>query len=218
MLQFYYTRVSNNARRVWVALLEKQLEFESVLMNLDGDQFQEDFLKLNPFHHIPVIVDNGFRVFESLAILDYLEAKYPDLPLLPTDAQNMATVRMVELIMINEFQPATIALLRQSIDIPVEPQQLDKSKKQIDTVLRFLSDLLIKNGPYLMGQQLTLADIVAGTAIPNLPVLGMPLDDYPTIQQWCDRLQERDSWQQTTPSSEELEQAKAKIKAIVQNR
>jgi glutathione S-transferase len=218
MLQFYYTRVSNNARRVWVALLEKQLDFESVLMNLDGDQFQEDFLKLNPFHHIPVIVDNGFRVFESLAILDYLEAKYPDLPLLPTDAQNMATVRMVELIMINEFQPATLALLRQSIDIPVEPQQLDKSKKQIDTVLRFLSDLLIKNGPYLMGQQLTLADIVAGTAIPNLPVLGMPLDDYPTIQQWCDRLQERDSWQQTTPSSEELEQAKAKIKAIVQNR
>jgi glutathione S-transferase len=69
-----------------------------------------------------------------------------------------------------------------------------------------------------MGQQLTLADIVAGTAIPNLPVLGMPLDDYPTIQQWCDRLQERDSWQQTTPSSEELEQAKAKIKAILQNR
>lgn len=218
MLQFYYTRVSNNARRVWVALLEKQLDFESVLMNLDGDQFQEDFLKLNPFHHIPVIVDDGFRVFESLAILDYLEAKYPDLPLLPTDAQNMATVRMVELIMINEFQPATLALLRQSIDIPVEPQQLDKSKKQIDTVLRFLSDLLIKNGPYLMGQQLTLADIVAGTAIPNLPVLGMPLDDYPTIQQWCDRLQERDSWQQTTPSSEELEQAKAKIKAILQNR
>jgi glutathione S-transferase len=218
MLQFYYTRVSNNARRVWVALLEKQLDFESVLMNLDGDQFQEDFLKLNPFHHIPVIVDGGFRVFESLAILDYLEAQYPDLPLLPTDAQNMATVRMVELIMINEFQPATLALLRQSIDIPVEPQQLEKSKKQIDTVLRFLSDLLIKNGPYLMGQQLTLADIVAGTAIPNLPVLGMPLDDYPTIQQWCDRLQERDSWQQTTPSSEELEQAKAKIKAILQNR
>ncbi len=218
MLQFYYTRVSNNARRVWVALLEKQLDFEPVLMNLDGDQFQEEFLKLNPFHHIPVIVDGGFRVFESLAILDYLEAKYPDPSLLPTDAQNMATVRMVELVMINEFQPATIALLRQSIDIPVEPQQLDKSKKQIDTVLRFLSDLLIKNGPYLMGQQLTLADIVAGTAIPTLPVLGMPLDDYPTIQQWCDRLQERDSWQQTTPSSEELEQAKAKIKAILQNR
>ncbi len=54
MLQFYYSRLSINARRVWVTLLEKGLEFEPILMKLNGDQFQPEFLELNPFHHIPV--------------------------------------------------------------------------------------------------------------------------------------------------------------------
>ncbi|NEO28244.1 MAG: glutathione S-transferase family protein [Kamptonema sp. SIO4C4] len=216
MLQFYYTRISNNARRVWVALLEKQLEFEPVLMQLNGDQFQDDFLQLNPFHHIPVIVDEGFRVFESLAILDYLEARYPSPSLLPMDARDIATVRMIELVIVNELQPATIPLLRQMIEVPVDAQQLEKSKTQVNTVLGFLNDLLQEESPYFMGEQLTLADIVAGTAIPTLPMLGVSLADYPKIQQWCDRLQERDSWQQTTPTPEEIEDAKAKIKAILQ--
>ena len=77
MLKLYHDPISPNSRRVWVALLEKELEFELVPINLNGDQLQPEFLALNPFHHIPVLVDNGFRVLESLAILDYLEAKYP---------------------------------------------------------------------------------------------------------------------------------------------
>lgn len=49
MLKFYYSRLSINARRVWVTLLEKKLEFESILLKLNGDQFQPSFLELNPF-------------------------------------------------------------------------------------------------------------------------------------------------------------------------
>jgi glutathione S-transferase len=44
MLKFYYTRLSINARRVWVTLLEKKLEFEPIVMKLNGDQFQPEFL------------------------------------------------------------------------------------------------------------------------------------------------------------------------------
>lgn len=75
MMKFYYSRLSINARRVWVTLLEKKIEFEPILLKLNGDQFQPEFLKLNPFHHIPVLVDEDLKIFESLAILDYLEAK-----------------------------------------------------------------------------------------------------------------------------------------------
>ncbi|WP_229639286.1 glutathione S-transferase family protein [Waterburya agarophytonicola] len=101
MLKFYYSRLSINARRVWVTLLEKNLEFESIILKLNGDQFQPDFLALNPFHHIPVLVDGDFKVFESLAILDYLEAKYPSPSFMPTSPEDIATVRMQELITIN---------------------------------------------------------------------------------------------------------------------
>lgn len=89
MLKLYHNPISPNSRRVWVALLEKELEFELVPLALDGEQFQPEFLALNPFHHIPVLVDNGIMVVESLAILDYLEAQYPTPALLPTDAKTL---------------------------------------------------------------------------------------------------------------------------------
>jgi len=87
MLKLYHSPTSPNSRRVWIALLEKELPFELVSLNLNGDQFQPEFLELNPFHHVPVLVDDGKSVVESLAILDYLEAKYPTPALMPTDAK-----------------------------------------------------------------------------------------------------------------------------------
>lgn len=103
MLKLYHTAISANSRRVWIALLEKEIPFELVSLKLDGDQFQPEFLAINPFHHIPVLVDDDFRLIESLAILDYLEAKYPTPAMLPTDAQDLATVRMVEMVTNNEL-------------------------------------------------------------------------------------------------------------------
>ncbi len=77
MLKLYYTPISMNSRRVWVALLEKQIPFEPLALNLDGDQFKPDFLAINPFHRIPVLVDEDLTLVESLAILDDREAEYP---------------------------------------------------------------------------------------------------------------------------------------------
>ncbi|MEM7650253.1 MAG: glutathione S-transferase family protein, partial [Cyanobacteria bacterium P01_A01_bin.70] len=90
MLTFYYNPVSVNARRVWITLLEKQLDFDSVLVNLDGDQFSDDFTALNPLQRVPVLVDNGVRIVESLAILAYLDAQYPAPPLMPTAPEAIA--------------------------------------------------------------------------------------------------------------------------------
>lgn len=60
-----------------VALLERQIAFEPIALNLDGDQFGPDFLAINLFHRIPVLVDEDLTVVESLAILDDREAEYP---------------------------------------------------------------------------------------------------------------------------------------------
>ncbi|KAM3092152.1 glutathione S-transferase family protein [Phormidesmis sp. 146-12] len=108
MLTFYYNPLSPNVRRVWLALLEKDIPFEPVSVQLNGDQLQPKFLTVNPFHHIPAIVDDGFTVIESLAILDYLEAKYPTPSLLPQDAQELAIVRMTQMVTVNELFPEVI--------------------------------------------------------------------------------------------------------------
>ena len=71
MITLYHTPLSINSRRVWVTLIEKGLEFELKEVSLAGDQFKPEFLALNPFHHIPVLVDGDYRIIESFAMLDY---------------------------------------------------------------------------------------------------------------------------------------------------
>ncbi|MGL5940432.1 MAG: glutathione S-transferase family protein [Waterburya sp.] len=218
MLQFYYSRLSINARRVWVTLLEKNLEFEPVMLKLNGDQFQPDFLQINPFHHIPVLVDNEFKIFESLAILDYLEAKYPSPSFMPTDAQDIAKVRMLELVTVNELPPASIVLMKEMLDVTVESQKIEQAKQTMATTLQYFEANLLAYQAYFLGEQLTYADIVVGTAVAAIPNLGISLEPYPKITKWLENLNQRPSWQQTAPSPEDIEKSKAVMKAILQRR
>ena len=218
MLKFYYSRLSINARRVWVTLLEKELTFEPILLKLNGDQFTPEFLQLNPFHHIPVLVDDEFKVFESLAILDYLEAKYPVPAFMPTEAKEIALVRIIELVTVNELPTASIVLMKQMLDVKVESNQIEKARQTMATALQYFEANLSDNGTYFLGDRFTYADIVAGTAVASIPLLGISLEPYPQVSRWLDNLQQRTSWQQTAPTPEDIENSKAVMKAILQKR
>ncbi len=203
MLKLYHVPISFNSRRVWIALLEKKLQFELVELKLDGDQFQPDFVALNPFHHIPVLVDDGFRVIESLAILDYLEAKYPTPAMLPTEAQNLATVRMAQMVTINELAPATNLLFMQMLGVKSDESKLEEARARLATGLSFLENLL-GNSSYYGGEQLSLADIVAGTTVSVLHYFNVSLDEYPILSAWCERLVQRPAWLETTTSTRDV--------------
>ncbi|MFH7030314.1 MAG: glutathione S-transferase family protein [Heteroscytonema crispum UTEX LB 1556] len=203
MLKFYYNTRSPMARRVWRCLLEKDIPFEPILMKLNGDQLQPEYLEINPFHHVPVIVDGDFRLVESLAILDYLEAKYPTPALLPKDVQALATVRMVQMVSTNELLPKVISLIFESEDSP----KFLQAKQHLDTVLNFLASTLGDNF-YFGGEHLTLADIVVGTDLSLLPKLGVSFSDYSKLNEWFERLMQRDVWRKTELSAEEFEQFK----------
>jgi glutathione S-transferase len=213
MLKFYYNPLSPNARRVWLTLLEKEISFEPVLIKLDGDQLQPEFIKINPFHHIPVVVDDGFRVVESLAIMDYLETKYPKPIMLPSEPQALATVRMVQTVTANELFSQVISLIYENEDSP----KIVQAKQHIDKVLKLFTDLL-GNSPYFGSKQLTLADIVAGVGILSLPPLGINLSDYPKLNEWSERLLQRPAWQKTQLSAEEFEAFKRRVRVLVKLR
>jgi glutathione S-transferase len=200
------------ARRVWRGLLEKQIEFEPIVVNLNGDQMEPEYLELNPFHHIPIIVDDDFRVIESLAILDYLEAKYPAPALLPKEAQAIATVKMVQLVSSNELLPKAISFIFKEQDSPIHIQ----AKQHIDTVFKFFTATLGEN-LYFGGSTLSLADIVAGTDISLVAKSGFNLSDYPKLNEWYERLMQREAWHNTELSTEEFEQFK-KVFLIIQSR
>ncbi|MGF1490928.1 MAG: glutathione S-transferase family protein [Microcoleaceae cyanobacterium] len=211
MIQLYYARASLLARPVWLALLEKELPFELIPVNLpQGAQFEPEFVALSPFCHIPVLVDGGFRMIESVAILDYLEAKYPEPALLPHNPETLATVRMVQMTAINELLPGMGSLLVQHKD----PEQVEYARVRIATTLNFMEDLL-RHSPYFAGEQITLAEIVAGTMVPALPKIGISLEPYPKLQAWSNRLQARPAWQQIQLTPEEFDNFKRRIGVMV---
>jgi glutathione S-transferase len=217
MLKFYYAPISANSRRVWITLLEKQIPFEPIIVDLDGEQFQSEFTAINPLQRVPAIVDNELRIFESLAILDYLEAKYPVPELMPKELDELAMVRMISMVSLTELQPAAITLSKQLLGLEIDPTSVEKSRQRAISILQFFEDT-IANRPYFTGNTFTIADIVAGTLVPSASMFGISLDPYPGLNAWIDLLSQRESFQQTAPTPEQVQAALPTIKKIMETR
>ena len=199
MLTFYYHPLSPIARRVWIALLEKEIEFEPVVVDLRGKQFEADFLAINPFHHVPAIAHEGLTVIESLAILDYLELRFAQRSLMPTGAAEMARMRMVQMVVMNELIPKLVAYAIADEETPLSPSVI----QQVDTGLSFLAQQL-GDKEFFGGAQLSLADIVAGATVPLFARLGCGLQPHGSLERWHQGITQRPAWQQTSPTEDQL--------------
>jgi glutathione S-transferase len=79
---------------VWLALEHKQLSYELRMLSFaEGDTRKPEYLKLNPRHKVPVIVDDGFVLYESAAILEYLDERFPKGPLFPAEVGDRGVAR-----------------------------------------------------------------------------------------------------------------------------
>jgi glutathione S-transferase len=96
MLDFYYLSGSPYAWRVWLALEHKRVPYDFKLLSFSaGDFAKPEFAALNPRRRVPVINDDGFALYESAAILEYLEDRYAGSggDLLPRDVKQRAIAR-----------------------------------------------------------------------------------------------------------------------------
>jgi glutathione S-transferase len=93
-LDFYYASGSPYAWRVWLALEHKHIPHNWMLLSFDaGDLETPAFKAINPRQKVPAIVDDGFALHESAAILEYLEDKKPEQRLFSADLRERATQR-----------------------------------------------------------------------------------------------------------------------------
>ena len=123
MIDFYYLSGSPFAWRVWLALEHKDLKYKRINVSFEkGDLRTEPYLALNPRGKAPVIVDGDMAIYESAAILEYLEDKYPSVGsnLLPKDIDERTVSRRL----INEIDvyldPASRRLLMATFFTPKE--------------------------------------------------------------------------------------------------
>jgi glutathione S-transferase len=95
MLTLFEHPLSPYAQKVKIALYEKGIPFEAKIPDLFGTT-EQTFLDSSPRREVPSLIDDGFTVFDSTIILEYLEDRFPAPSLLPPTPQDRARVRMLE--------------------------------------------------------------------------------------------------------------------------
>jgi glutathione S-transferase len=134
---------------------------------------------------------------------------------MPSEAKVIATVRMVQMVTITELWLPMIRLTSEVMDfVKNDTEKLEKARQQVLTVLNFFESKL-DDSPYFGSNHLTLADITAGTLVTQLPSIGVPLENYPKLSAWCNRLMQRDSWKATEPSPEAIEASIPQAKTLM---
>lgn len=145
-----------------------------------------DFLKINPQHCVPTLVDDGFAIWESRAIITYLVDKYAkDDSLYPKDPKKRAVVlqRLFfdATVLYQRFGEAYYPLMFDGI-----PISEDKAKK-IDEGLDFLNTFLAA-GDYVAGNTLTVADISLATSITSMQACDVNITKHVNVVKWMDKV------------------------------
>lgn len=95
-ITFYYGSGSPFSWKVWLALEHKQLPYEFKRMSLQsGGLKKPEYLAINPRGKVPALMDDGVALWESTAIVEYLEERYPDRPIFPRNPRDRAIARRV---------------------------------------------------------------------------------------------------------------------------
>jgi glutathione S-transferase len=153
-LTLYYLSGSPYAWRVWLALEHKRISYELMTLSFDAGDFDKpEFLALNPRRRVPVIVDEGFVLYESAAIVEYLEDKRPEEPpLFSTDLRHRALQRRMVREVDQYFAAALERLVEAVLFTPQErwsQERIGVACSDIKKELAMLETLI--TGEYLAG-------------------------------------------------------------------
>ena len=171
MIEVYYASPSIYGRKVLAVLEEKGLDYEIKLMSFAaGDHKKPEFEKINPNGEIPAMVDDGQIIYESTAMIEYLNDEYPEPPLLPEDSYGRAKVRMIEDYCDLHFYKAVVKCL---IKGKIEGKPLEETDKSpVSVSLKRLEDYLGKQN-YMAGDKVSLADFAALAGLVSLEPIGI---------------------------------------------
>jgi glutathione S-transferase len=196
MIKLYTFPASSNSRKVRVVLLEKGLEFDRVNIDLTKrEQKSPEYLKIHPFGTVPALDDEGFVVYDSTIINEYLEDEYPYPPLMPKDSEGRARARMMEDLRDSHFNPAAGQLNRElrkpegERDSKVLEQARGRIAECFDRIEKELEGREYLAGPF------SLADIAFIPNIDTLDRIQVQIDPkYKNLLAWIARLKARPSF------------------------
>ncbi|XP_068157670.1 glutathione S-transferase D2-like [Drosophila tropicalis] len=182
-MDFYYVPGSAPCRSVIMVAKALGLELNKKLVNLfEGEQLKPEYVKINPQHTVPTLVDNGFALWESRAILVYLVEKYgKDDTLYPKNPKEQALV--------NQRLYFDMGTLYQSyveyyypqfrFNKPADPEAFKKVEAAFDYL-----DTFLEAQEFVAGGQLTVADIAILASVSTFDISEFDLSKYHNVSKW----------------------------------
>lgn len=190
MMKLYTYYRSTAAYRVRIALNYKNIAYESIPVNLlESEQFGIEYSAINPQMRVPTLIDSDgnheFFLGQSMAILEYLEEKFPEPALLPQNILQRAKMRSLCQLIACDIHPlnnvGVLQYLRKNFHQEkegVDAWYFHWLTKGFDALEILLED---NTGPFCFGETLTMADICLIPQIYNAFRFEFPMNAYPKL-------------------------------------
>lgn len=177
---------SSAAYRVRIALNLKGVDYESRQIDLREDQQKSDeYRALNPQGLVPMLEIDGQRLTQSIAIIAYLDLRYPNQPLIPASAAERAHVTAMAMAIACDIHPLNNLRVLKYLKNELKHSQDEVdiwSRHWIREGLPALEAMAApRAGKFLFGDAPTGADVCLVPQLYNARRLNVPLDDYPTL-------------------------------------
>lgn len=196
----YGSSMSPYVRKVLAYAGEKGIALESRPVGLRDEN--PEFRAASPLGKMPALVDGDYSLADSSAIIHYLEAKYPDRPLIPAEPEARGRVIWWE-----EFADTMLmgCLQKMFFNRVVAPMFLKREgnaeladaaeRDELPPLLRYLEEQVPEEG-FLVSDGLSLADLAVASPLANLPLMGSEIDSsrFPRLAAYLQRILSRASF------------------------
>ncbi|KAH8409770.1 hypothetical protein KR222_006470 [Zaprionus bogoriensis] len=194
-MNLYFRPGSAPCRAVLMTAKAIGVEFDKLITinTRAGEQLKPEYLKINPQHTIPTLVDKGFTLWESRAIMVYLTEKYAKSDALyPQDPQQRARINQRLYFDMGTFYRSLADYYYPQI-FQQQPANEEQYKK-IEIAFELLNTFL-KDSSHIAGSSQSLADIAVLSSLSTYDVAGFCIKDYSHVQRWYEQAkQETPGW------------------------
>jgi glutathione S-transferase len=192
MLTFYDAPISGNTYKVRLLLRQLAIPHEMVRLDIAGGAVRApDFRKVNPFGRVPFIVEDGFALGESNAILLYLARGSR---LLPAGAREQALVQQWMFFEQNQVETAIgLPRLWRKYGVEQDPALFDHYRPRAVAALKVLERHLAQHD-WFVGDAYSVADIALFAYSQMAPEAGHDLGQFAAVNAWMERVRAQPGW------------------------
>ncbi len=193
--------------RPWILMRHHGLAFDEAFVPLEQPDTRERILAYSPAGKVPILIEGETRVWESIAIMETLAERHPELPIWPRDPAARALARSIAAEMHAGFRPLRIAM---PMNLGKRFAHRDRGPEVAADVARVIEiwkdarDRFGAGGPFLFGAEFGAADAMYAPVVTRLDTYGWPVDaqtraymdailGLPAFKEWLEGAM-RESW------------------------